>query len=143
MRTVNRSALVPYSAQQMFALVEDVANYPEFLPWCTAAVVHSRGDDHIEASLSLKRAGVSKTFRTRNRTWPGERMDIALVGGPFRTLEGGWQFRQLGGEGCKVSLQLQFEFENRVTDTLFGRYLEESCNSLIDSFTERAHRIYG
>ena len=143
MRSINRSALVPYSALQMYALVADVEKYPDFLPWCTGVEVHSHGDEHIEASLSLKRAGVRKTFRTRNRIWRGERMDIALVGGPFSTLEGGWRIQQLGEDGCKVSIALKFEFENKVTDTLFGPYLEESCNSMIDSFTARARKIYG
>jgi len=70
-------------------------------------------------------------------------MGIALVGGPFRHLAGGWRFEQLGDDGSKVSLQLDFEFDNRVTDALFGRYFESTCNSLIDSFTQRAHEIYG
>ena len=143
MRAVDRSALVPYSAPQMYALIEDVAAYPDFLPWCTGAEVHSHDNEHIEASLSLRRARISKTFRTRNRIWPGERMDIELVDGPFKSLAGSWRFRQLGEEGSKVSLSLQFEFENKVTDTLFGPYLEESCESLIDSFVARAAEIYG
>lgn len=70
-------------------------------------------------------------------------MGIALVGGPFKHLDGGWRFDQLGGDGSKVSLQLEFEFESRMMDALLGHYFEETCNSLIDSFTRRAHEIYG
>ena len=143
MRKVSRSALIPYSAGQMYALVEDFLAYPEFLPWCTGATLHFRDGDTIEASLQLQRSGVKKSFRTRNTLQPGVAMGIALVGGPFRHLAGGWLFEQLGDDGSKVSLQLDFEFENRVTDTLFGRYFETTCNSLIDSFTQRAHKIYG
>lgn len=143
MRKVSRSALIPYSADQMYALVEDFLAYPEFLPWCTGATLHFRDGDTIEASLQLQRSGVKKSFRTRNTLQPGVAMGIALVGGPFRHLAGGWLFEQLGDDGSKVSLQLDFEFENRVTDTLFGRYFETTCNSLIDSFTQRAHKIYG
>lgn len=143
MRKVSRSALVPYSANQMYALVEDFLAYPDFLPWCTGATLHFRDSDTIEASLELQRSGIKKSFRTRNTLQPGSAMGIALVGGPFRHLEGGWRFDQLGEEGSKVSLEMNFEFENRVTDTLFGRYFESTCNSLIDSFTERAHKIYG
>jgi len=142
-RKVSRSALIPYSADQMYALVEDFLAYPEFLPWCTGATLHFRDGDTIEASLQLQRSGVKKSFRTRNTLQPGVAMGIALVGGPFRHLAGGWLFEQLGDDGSKVSLQLDFEFENRVTDTLFGRYFETTCNSLIDSFTQRAHKIYG
>ncbi len=143
MRRVSRHALVPYSADQMYALVENVVAYPEFLPWCTGATLHSHDAETIEASLEMRRGGISKTFRTRNSLKPGVAMDIALVGGPFRQLRGGWRFMQLGDDGCKVSLELEFEFESRVIDALFGRYFEDTCNSLIDSFTKRARRIYG
>jgi len=142
-RKVSRSALVPYSASQMYALVADIAAYPDFLPWCTGATLHSTGSDIIEASLELQRGGISKSFRTRNSLQPGIAMGITLVGGPFRHLKGGWQFDQLGSDGSKVSLELEFEFENRVTDALFGRYFEDSCNTLIDSFTTQARKIYG
>lgn len=143
MRKVSRSALVPYSADQMYALVDDVAAYPSFLRWCSGATVHSRDDEHVEASLELQRGGVSKTFTTRNSLDPGKAIRIALIGGPFRYLSGGWRFEQLGQDGSKVSLQLEFEFESRMTDMLFGRYFEDICNSLVDSFTQRASRIYG
>lgn len=143
MRKVSRSALVPYSSAQMYALVEDFLAYPDFLPWCTGAILHSRDTETIEASLEMQRSGIKKSFRTRNTLQPGVAMGISLVGGPFRHLVGGWRFDQLGDEGSKVLLELEFEFENRVTDTLFGRYFESTCNSLIDSFTQRAHEIYG
>ncbi|MCH7830392.1 MAG: type II toxin-antitoxin system RatA family toxin [Proteobacteria bacterium] len=143
MRKVSRSALVPYSASEMYALVENVAAYPEFLPWCTGATEHSRDADVVEVSLELRRGGITKTFRTRNSLQPGVAMSITLVGGPFRQLSGGWRFEQLGEEGSKVSLNLEFEFRNRVTDAVFGRYFEDICNSLIDAFTSRAHKIYG
>ncbi len=143
MRKVSRSALVPYSAGQMYALVDDIAAYPTFLRWCNAATVHSRDDDHVEASLELQRGTLSKTFTTRNSLDPGKAIHIALLGGPFRHLSGGWHFEQLGKDGSKVSLQLEFEFESRMTDMLFGRYFEEICNSLVDSFTQRASDIYG
>ena len=143
MRKVSRSALVPFSAGQMYALVEDFLAYPDFLPWCTGATLHFRDEEMIEASLALQRGGIQKSFTTRNTLQPGVAMGIALVGGPCRHLAGGWQFEQLGVDGSKVSLELDFEFENRVTDALFGRYFESTCNSLIDSFTQRAHEIYG
>ena len=127
----------------MYALVEDFLAYPDFLPWCTGATLHFRDDETIEASLELQRSGIKKSFTTRNTLQPGVAMGIALVGGPFRHLAGGWEFEQLGEDGSKVLLELDFEFENRVTDALFGRYFESTCNSLIDSFTQRAHAIYG
>ena len=127
----------------MYALVEDVVAYPEFLPWCIGAKLHLKDAEIIEASLEMQRGGVRKSFTTRNSLRPGVAMGIALVGGPFRQLAGDWQFEQLGEDGSKVSLEMEFEFESRLTDTLFGRYFEDTCNSLIDSFTQRAHKIYG
>lgn len=143
MRKVNRSALVPYSANEMFALVEDVESYPEFLPWCHDVEVHFRDTVTIEATLELHRGAVSKHFRTRNTSRPGERMDIALVGGPFSHLAGGWLFTQLGDAGSKVALDLHFEFSSRAIDVILGRFFEDTCNSLVDAFIRRAHTIYG
>lgn len=138
MRKVSRSALVPYSAAQMYALVKDVEAYPSFLPWCNDAEVHVRQPDLIEASLEFHRGGISKRFRTRNALQENVALGIELVGGPFRHLSGGWLFHQLGDAGSKVSLDLEFEFDSRTMDIIFGRFFEETCNSLVDSFTQRA-----
>jgi ribosome-associated toxin RatA of RatAB toxin-antitoxin module len=143
MRHVSRSAIVPYTAEQMFALVDDVEAYPSFLPWCNSTRVHSRDESHVEATLGLHRAGISKSFRTRNVRQPPDSMSLQLINGPFRKLEGEWRFRSLGDEGSKVSLDLDFQFENRLTDLLLGPFFEETCNSLVDAFTRRAHAVYG
>lgn len=143
MRRVARSALVPYTAAQMYALVEDVEAYPDFLPWCTGVIVHARSAGEIDATLELERGSLRKSFRTRNSLQPGETMKLELVGGPFKHLEGCWQFEQLGTDGSKVSLDLEFEFESRVTDAVFGGFFESTCNSLVNSFTERAQKVYG
>jgi ribosome-associated toxin RatA of RatAB toxin-antitoxin module len=142
MRKVHRSALVPYSSAQMYTLVKDVEAYPSFLPWCNDAEVHIREESFIEASLELHRGRISKKFRTRNVLKENESLGIALVGGPFRHMSGGWTFRQLSDAGSKVELELQFEFESRATDIIFGRFFENTCNSLVDSFTQRAAKIY-
>lgn len=142
MRSVTRTALVPYSAAHMYALVKDVEAYPSFLPWCSDAKVHIDGDDFIEASLELHRGKISKRFRTRNELRENEFLGIELVGGPFRKLQGGWTFEQLGDQGCKVTLTLDFEFESRATDVILGRFFENTCNRLVDSFTQRAAQMY-
>jgi len=142
MRKVSRSALVPYTAAQMYALVKDVEAYPSFLPWCNDAEVHVRQPDFIEASLELHRRGISKRFRTRNALQENVSLGIELLGGPFRHLSGEWQFQQLGDAGSKVSLEIEFEFEGRATDLIFGRFFESTCNSLVDSFTDRAAQMY-
>lgn len=142
MRRVSRSALVPYSAAQMYSLVKDVESYPVFLPWCNDAEVHLDEPGFIEASLELHHRGISKRFRTRNALTENEALGIELVGGPFRALSGGWTFRQLGDAGCKVALDLSFEFESRATDVIFGRFFENTCNALVDSFTLRAAEMF-
>lgn len=142
MRKVSRSALVPYTAAQMYELVKDVEAYPSFLPWCNDAEVHVREETYIEASLELHRGRISKKFRTRNALVENESLGIALVGGPFKHMSGGWTFKQLGDAGCKVELELEFEFESRATDVIFGRFFEHTCNSLVDSFTQQAAKIY-
>jgi ribosome-associated toxin RatA of RatAB toxin-antitoxin module len=143
MRSVKRSALVPYKAQQMFGLVDDVAAYPEFLPWCHSAEVHSRSDEVVEATLELQKGAISKKFTTRNSRREFEAIDLALVGGPFKHLHGGWRFNDLGDAGSKVSLDLEFEFESRLTDMMFGTFFEEICNSLVDAFSRRAAVVFG
>ena len=143
MRKVSRSALVPYSAEDMYRLVEDVDSYPSFLPWCNDVEVHFREGNVVEATLELHRGKLSKRFRTRNTLHPTDSMDLALVGGPFRHLSGGWKFLPLGDEGSKVSLELEFEFDSRTLDLLIGTFFEDTCNSLVDAFTRRAESVYG
>ena len=127
----------------MFRLVDDVAAYPEFLPWCHSAEAHSRSDDTVEATLELRKGTVSKTFTTRNRRCEFTSMDLALVDGPFKYLSGGWRFTDLGEGGSKVSLELEFEFESRLVDMMFGPFFEEICNSLVEAFSKRAAEVYG
>ena len=135
--------MVPYSAQQMYVLVEDVESYPEFLPWCGDAVLHWREGDVLEGSVEMHLAGLRRSFRTRNRMREYEAIEMELVDGPFSHLSGGWQFKALDTPGCKVSLEVEFEGKSRTTNRLLGRYFEDICNSLVDAFVRRAGDIYG
>ncbi len=143
MRYVNRSALVPYTAREMFVLVDDVESYPEFLPWCRSAHVHKRADALVEATLELQKGGISNKFTTRNSREEFTSIDIALVGGPFRHLQGGWSFSDLGEQGSKVVLKLDFEFDSMLVDMMFGAFFEGVCNSMVDGFTRRATQVFG
>ena len=138
MRKISRSALVPYSASQMYTLVEDVESYPDFLPWCSDAELHWREGDVLEGSVEMHRAGLRRKFRTRNTMRQDEAIDMTLVDGPFSHLSGGWQFRALGPAGCKVSLDMEFEIRSRTTERLLGHYFEDICKSLVDAFVRRA-----
>ena len=143
MPRIQRSALVPFDAGQMFALVDDVAAYPDFLPWCHESVVHERTATMVRASLTVGAEGLRKTFSTINHNQPPGRIDIELDEGPFERLAGGWQLEDLGDSGCKISFKLEFEFSSATLSLMFGGYFEKICNSLVDAFTERAREIYG
>ncbi len=142
MRKVSRNAIVPYTARQMFTLVDDIEAYPDFLPWCEATIIHERHADSVEASIELRKGALKKQFRTRNTNHAYKTIDMALVDGPFRTLDGGWRFDDLGKSGCKVSLDLEFELQGRLMDAMLGPFFEEICNRLVDAFTRRAREIY-
>lgn len=143
MRKVKKSAIVPYSAREMFVLVDDVESYPQFLPWCNQAEVHNRTEESVDATLELQKGALSNKFTTRNSRNEFESIGLALIGGPFRHLDGGWQFKELGDNGCKVSLELEFEFESTLVDMMFGSFFEDICNSLVDAFTKRAESVFG
>lgn len=143
MRKISRSALVPYSVGEMYSLVADFESYPSFLPWCNDARIVVRDGDTVEGTLEMHRGGLSRHFTTRNVLTIDESISMDLINGPFRTLTGGWRFLALGDAGSKVMLDLEFEFENRMTDKILGRFFENTCNSLVDAFVQRASLIYG
>ena len=142
-RQVERSAIVPYSPQQMFELVADVERYPEFLPWCAYAELHSRDDRELTGSLGLAQGPLTGRFTTRNRLDAPHAMSIELLEGPFRNLHGQWRFDALGEQGCRIALQMRFEFDSRVNDLLLGPVFEQTCNRLVDAFVARAGVVYG
>ena len=143
MRKVSRSALVPYSAREMFVIVDDVEAYPEFLPWCNDAQVRNRCDDTVEATLELHKGALSNHFTTLNTRHEFTAIDLSLVGGPFKYLEGGWQFKDLGDDCSKVILELDFQFKSMLVDMVFGAFFEDTCNSMVDAFARRAVQIFG
>lgn len=143
MREVQRSALVPYSADEIFRLVDDVEAYPEFLPWCSDASVKKRTAKSLEASLELEKGGVSKVFSTRNKMTTGKRIEMGLLDGPFNHLDGVWTFEALSTTACKVSLDIRYEFSNPMVDLLFGPGFKDILASLVDAFVQRARDVYG
>ncbi len=96
----------------------------------------------MDARVELQQGSITKSFTTRNTRREYESIDLALLGGPFKTLEGGWQFTELGDQGCKITLQLEFQFNSRMVDMMFGPFFEQTCNSLVDAFTQRAAEVY-
>jgi ribosome-associated toxin RatA of RatAB toxin-antitoxin module len=143
MREVSRSALVPYTAAQMFDLVADVERYPEFLPWCSRAEVLERAGEEVTARLALSRGRASARFTTRNRLVAGEYLEMRLLDGPFNALEGRWDFRPIGDSGSRVELRMQFETQGSVAGLVLGPVFEGICNQLVDAFGRRARQVYG
>ncbi|MHB2040064.1 MAG: type II toxin-antitoxin system RatA family toxin [Acidiferrobacteraceae bacterium] len=143
MTVINRSALVPYPAHDMFVLVADIERYPEFLPWCSGARVLSRTDDTVTAAIDIAYKGLHRSFTTRNRLVLDERMEMHLVDGPFSRLEGCWSFLALDSVSSKISLDLEFEFANRLLRLAVGPIFGTIANSLVDGFRARAKQIHG
>jgi len=143
MTSISKSALVSYSPAQMFVLVDGIEAYPEFLPWCRGTKVLSRTDDEVKATIELSKGGVEKAFTTCNRNQKNKMIEIRLVDGPFRQLEGFWRFDALGEEGCKVSFDLEFEFASRMLGMVVGPVFSQIADSLVDSFHKRAVEVYG
>jgi coenzyme Q-binding protein COQ10 len=143
MRQVDRTALVPYTPEQMFALVADIERYPEFVPWVVGAKVLKREADGMIGQLEMERAGVREKFTTRNMLERPNRMSLALVEGPFRLLDGLWTFAALADRGSKIRLTIRFEFANPLTAMLLSRTFEKSCIEMVDAFVLRARSMYG
>ena len=137
MREVKRSALVNRSAAQLFALINDIESYPQFVPWCTHARVLSRTAQEIVATLGVRQGGLEGEFTTRNALEPEHAVRMHLVSGPFRTLEGEWLLRPLP-QGCEVSLTVRFAFRSRLTGLMFEPLFARTLESLVDAFVQRA-----
>jgi ribosome-associated toxin RatA of RatAB toxin-antitoxin module len=170
MRQVRRTAIVPQTPAQMYTIVNDVRRYPEFVPWVPATRVFDETETTIHAALDITKAGVTMSVATRNTMLPGERIDLQLADGPLRTLEGTWLFVPIlerptpaipgarppesnpddagaAGSprirGCRVELDVRFEFGNAALTMLFGPMFEASWDSLVDAFVARARDLHG
>jgi ribosome-associated toxin RatA of RatAB toxin-antitoxin module len=143
MKTVHKSVLIWFSADEMFRLVTDVPSYPQFLPWCDRGLVREILDDGMVAEIGMVFGGFHKSFTTRNTHVPGRQVRLKLLQGPFKQLEGTWDFTPLG-EGqraCRVDLTLQYSFES-VFGSLVGPVFDRIATSLVDAFVEHAEQVY-
>lgn len=143
MATVKKSALVLYSAAEMYALVEDIEAYPRFLPWCRSTQVLSRNEDEVRATIEMVKGGVHKSFTTCNRMQNHKMIDIRLLEGPFKRLEGYWRFEPLRADASKVSLDMEFEFASSLLRMAVEPVFKQIANSLVDAFCKRAVDLYG
>ncbi len=153
MTTISRQIQVPYTAAQMFALVNDVAAYPQFLPWCESARVMRVEGAQMDARIAMKVGAFRKSFATRNQNTPGERIVVSLLDGPFKSLNGSWVFSDLPATvasdgsrvpgGSVIRLDMTFEFANKLIDMAIGPIFREIVRNLVGAFQARATSVYG
>ena len=142
-KTIDRSALVWFSAQRMYDLVNDIHAYPQFLPWCAEARILEQDPEWVVACLSVAKGGLRHQFTTRNSlAMPGE-IRMELVDGPFRHLQGRWRFLELDTEACKVELNLSFELNGKLAGMALGPIFGQAANTMVDAFCNRARQVYG
>ena len=146
MKTVHKSVLIWYSAAEMFALVTDVASYPEFLPWCNEAAVLEETPSGMTAKIGLAMAGLSQSFTTKNSHEKDRKVTLKLIDGPFSKLDGQWDFNPVGKtaeRACKIAFSLSYDFDNAALAALVGPVFDKIAGSLVDAFVKRAGQVYG
>ncbi len=143
MAVVHKSVLLNYSAEQMFALVDKVEDYPVFLPWCGGVDVRERSSAGLVAAIQINYHGVRQSFTTQNTHEPPTRMQMTLVEGPFSHLDGTWQFRPLREDACKIEFDLHYEFSSKLLEKLIGPVFSKIADSFVDAFCKRAEAVYG
>ena len=143
MNRIERSALMPYRAEQIFHLVNDIEAYPDDMEGCVGAEILRREANVVEARLDLARAGVEHSFSTRNRAEAPHWIELELLEGPFDHFSGCWSFQQLGDAACKVSLDLEFRMRSGLLGLAAGKLFEGVTSHLVDALGTRAQQIYG
>lgn len=131
-----------HTPEQMYKLVNEVEFYPEFLPWCRSSRVLERDELSQRASIEIAKGPLNKMFSTQNSMLPNERIQLALENGPFSKLDGEWRFEPLGDRGCKVLLNIEFEFSGRLISVVLTPVFAEICSTMIDAFVKRADAVY-
>ena len=140
---IQRSALLPYPAQALYDLVNDVARYPEFLPWCSSAEIIESTESLMRASLGVAKGGLSQHFVTRNTLTPGQSIEMNLEEGPFTKQHGRWVFKPLGEKASKISLDMTFDYAGAIVKATLGPLFNQAANTLVDAFCQRAKQLYG
>ena len=135
--------ILPYTQEQLFSLVLDVAKYPEFLPWCTGARVYNRKDGQFDADVIIGFKMFSERFTSRVRYEPSHRVDVDYIKGPMKRLYNHWRFVPEGPDACLIDFEVEFEFANRMLNQMIGGLFGEACKKMVHAFEARANEVYG
>lgn len=134
--------MVSYTAEQMYDLVNEVESYPVFLPWCSSVSIHQNETHYMKATVSLAVGSVKQSFTTENTLQPGRRIEVRLLNGPFKKLQGHWSFEPAGENHSKVSFQMNFEYRNMLVKLALHKVFQRIGDTMVSSFVERAKQIY-
>jgi len=143
MTTVNRVAIVPYSCGKIFSLVDDINDYPKFVPWCVGAEVLGRHGNVVTATLTVGKGMVRHTFTTENQNHAPHKIEMKLKEGPFSHFRANWHFKALAEHATQIEFHIEFELNHKILDAAFGAMLHQMANSLVKAFCERAKAVYG
>jgi coenzyme Q-binding protein COQ10 len=140
---VRETRRLPYSAEQMFDLVADVARYPEFLPWVVATRVRSDDGHEMLADMLVGFKALREKFSSRVLKDRPERLEVIYIDGPMRDLDNLWHFRPLADGGCEIEFSVEFTFKNKMFEMLAGQYFDRAFRKLVAAFETRADALYG
>ena len=143
MAIVEKSVLIGHSAAKMYALVADCEAYPQFLPWCSATEVRSLGANKAAATLHINYHGLRLHFTTENQMDRNALIDMKLINGPFKHLDGYWRFVPLSEQACKIEFRLSYELSGKLMEKIAGPVFNHIANTLVDVFVRRAAILYG
>lgn len=143
MTSISKQLLVPFTAQQMYDLINDIEAYPQFLPWCKSTTVHTKSETVLEATICLAKGPLSHSITTRNSMQPGVQISMVYSAGPFKSCAGAWQFIEQANNQCQIIFNFQYEFSNRLTAFAIEPIFFPISNTLIDAFYQRAIQVYG
>jgi ribosome-associated toxin RatA of RatAB toxin-antitoxin module len=143
MALVEKSVLIGHSAAKMYALVADVDAYPQFLPWCSGTEVRQLDVHRAAATLHVNYHGLRLNFTTENQMDKGALIDMKLVNGPFKHLDGFWRFVPLAEDACKIEFRLSYELSGKLVEKLAGPVFNHIANTLVEVFVKRAVALYG
>jgi ribosome-associated toxin RatA of RatAB toxin-antitoxin module len=142
MALVEKTVLIPFSSAQMFTLVDNVADYPQFLPWCGGSSVNKVSEDTVHATVHIDYHFIKQSFTTKNVSDPPHRINIKLLDGPFQSLDGDWHFIALTPEACKIHFRLNYVFSSKLLEKALGPVFNHIANSFVESFIHRAEKVY-